>query len=66
MAGPLVRYKYMMIKYTQTLLFKQAKFGDPLIHPLFFDFYDDAATYSSSLIKNQYMYGDYMISIRAN
>ena len=41
MAGPLVRYKYAMIKYTQTLLFKQAYMGDPLIHPLFMDFYDE-------------------------
>lgn len=65
MAGPLVRYKYMLIKYTQTLLFRQAYKGDPLIHPLFMDFDDDTA-FNNEVVKNQYMYGDFMISIKAN
>lgn len=66
MAGPLVRYKYMLIKYTQTLLFRQTFKGDPLIHPLFFDFYNDPNSFSTDVIKNQYMYGDFLISIKAN
>lgn len=56
----------MLIKYTQTLLFKQALYGDPLIHPLFFDFSDDETTFNTEVVKNQYMYGDFMISIKAN
>lgn len=40
-AGSLMRYKYMMIKYTQTQLFNQAVNGDPFIHPLFIDYHTD-------------------------
>ena len=38
-AGSLIRYKYSMIKYTQALLFRQAYMGDPVIRPVFVDYY---------------------------
>lgn len=56
----------MMIKYTQSQLFKQAMQGDPFIHPLFLDFPSDDSTFNPDVIKNQYMYGSFMVSIKAN
>jgi hypothetical protein len=50
MAGGLVRYKLMLVKYTQTQLYRQAAFGNLLIRPVWVSFSTDQATYAESVI----------------
>jgi len=51
----LLRYRYMLMKYTQTYGVKAAYFGEPIIRPLFAHWPSDENTYGE--VNNTYMYG---------
>lgn len=57
-AGALLRYKYMLLKYTQTSLYEMAAKGMPFIRPVWIQFYTDPKAYDDRTLHYQYMYGD--------
>jgi len=47
--------RYKMLPYNYTLAYRQTKFGEPLVKPLFFNYNNDSAAVK---INDEYLFGD--------
>jgi hypothetical protein len=45
-----MRYKYMLIKYTQTQLYRQAAYGVPLIRPVWISYPKEEMAYEDATL----------------
>ncbi|MBS1656231.1 MAG: DUF5110 domain-containing protein, partial [Bacteroidetes bacterium] len=55
MAKQMVDLRYSMLPYNYTLAYRQAKYGEPLVRPLYYQFTDDT---TASSIQDEFMWGD--------
>ncbi|MDE3236178.1 MAG: glycoside hydrolase family 31 protein [Bacteroidota bacterium] len=54
-AKSIVELRYAMLPYNYTLAFRQARYGEPLIRPLYYNFPHDTI---APTVKDEFMWGD--------
>lgn len=57
-AKQVIKRRYQMLPYNYTLSYRQAKFGEPLVQPLYYQFTNDTTAVK---IENEFMWGDEML-----
>ncbi|MDE3145140.1 MAG: glycoside hydrolase family 31 protein [Bacteroidota bacterium] len=57
-AKQVIKHRYQMLPYNYTLSYRQAKYGEPLVRPMYYQFTNDTTAVK---IEDEFMWGDEML-----
>jgi oligosaccharide 4-alpha-D-glucosyltransferase len=55
-----IKRRYQLLPYNYTLSYRQAKYGEPLVRPLYYDFANDI---TAMKVEDEFMWGDEMLVV---